>query len=164
MFNLKTSFQPTGPAVQVIDLQSNTARPVVCQHVAGATSNGLPVGSTTCAPAPWVSAGPNRWQPPALCGPDNTEPVTVDSAAVELYGFLAALFWTKILFHPTPAPYGLDQLSQWQKTEQQRSFVVLWLLCFGLRYSYAIILPGTLHFHQIFSLRTERSFNGCGTR
>ena len=52
MFNLKTSFQPTGPAVQVIDLQSDTARLVVCQHVAGATSNGLPVGSTTCAPAP----------------------------------------------------------------------------------------------------------------
>ena len=30
------------------------------------------------------------------------------------------------------------------------------MTAFGLGYSYAILLPGTLHFHQILSLRTEK--------
>ena len=64
-----------------------------------------------------------------------------------------------------PGPLLVDQtkLSQWQQTEQRMSSMVLWLLYLGPRYFSALVpllLPNTLNFRQVLSLRKlEGSFD-----
>ena len=53
--------------------------------------------------ANWCWAGHITVHLPALCKPNKAEPVTVDSAADELCGFVAAMSWTGILLRHPPA-------------------------------------------------------------